>query len=136
MDEQAKLTMGIGNGGGNLFVEGNYDSITALQQKLFELEEFRKKADQRYKLSFSEALDRVKNGANISRASWDKETFIFLVPGSNFTVNRPPLDEIFREGTKINYSPHIDIYKDRKVGVWIPTQEDLLADDYQVVYRT
>jgi len=37
------LTMGIGSGQGNLFVSGDYESITALQNKLFELEELKRK---------------------------------------------------------------------------------------------
>ncbi len=40
--ESGELMMGVGNGGGNLFVKGDYDSITVLQQKLFELEEYRR----------------------------------------------------------------------------------------------
>jgi hypothetical protein len=36
-----KIIMGVGEGGGNLFVEGDYASITLLQSKLFELEELR-----------------------------------------------------------------------------------------------
>ena len=37
-----KIQMGVGSGGGNLFVEGDYDSIKALQEKLFELEDTRR----------------------------------------------------------------------------------------------
>jgi len=40
--EPGELIMGIGDGGGNLFVRGDYDSITTLQNKLFELEELRR----------------------------------------------------------------------------------------------
>jgi cell shape-determining protein MreC len=38
-----KLMLGVGNGTGNLFVEGDYDSITILQNKLLELEELRRR---------------------------------------------------------------------------------------------
>ena len=41
-DTGGKLIMGVGDGGGNLFVEGDYDSITTLQEKLLELEELSK----------------------------------------------------------------------------------------------
>jgi len=40
--EPGELIMGVGDGSGNLFVKGDYDSITVLQQKLFELEELRR----------------------------------------------------------------------------------------------
>jgi predicted nuclease with TOPRIM domain len=42
MNKEGELIMGIGNGGGNLFVKGDYDSIKTLQYKLLELEELRK----------------------------------------------------------------------------------------------
>jgi hypothetical protein len=41
-DKNEEIIMGVGSGRGNLFVKGNYDSITALQSKLFELENLRK----------------------------------------------------------------------------------------------
>lgn len=37
-----RIVMGVGNGGGNLFVEGDYDSIKVLQDKLLELERLRR----------------------------------------------------------------------------------------------
>jgi len=41
-DLNEKLIMGVGSGSDNLFVSGDYESITALQNKLFELEELRR----------------------------------------------------------------------------------------------
>lgn len=40
---KTSVTLGIGNGHGNLFVHGDYDSIKAAQDKIFELEELRRK---------------------------------------------------------------------------------------------
>ena len=40
--KEGELIMGVVNGNGNLFVKGDYDSITVLQQKLLELEELRR----------------------------------------------------------------------------------------------
>lgn len=41
--KEGELIMGVGNGGGNLFVKDNYESITVLQNKLLELKELRRK---------------------------------------------------------------------------------------------
>ena len=41
-----ELLMGVGDGGGNLFVRGDYDSIKVLQDKLLELEDLRKQVDE------------------------------------------------------------------------------------------
>ena len=62
--------------------------------------------------------------------------FIYLVPGSEFEVNRPPLNAIYAMGTKVKYRPHID-FKDGKgtCGVWSPSNEDILAEDWVVIYE-
>ena len=60
--------------------------------------------------------------------------FLFLVPGSNFIVNREPLLSIMGEGAQITYRPHIDM-KDAegKVVPWLASQTDMLAEDWQIV---
>lgn len=85
--------------------------------------------------SFSWALDRIKEGAKLQRSGWNGTgMFVFLVPGSTFQVNRPPLLGIYPEGTTINYHAHIDIKTaDGKVVPWLASQTDVLADDWEVV---
>ena len=86
-------------------------------------------------MNFSEALDNVKEGKKISREGWNgKGMFLFLVQGSTFKVNRPPLLGIYPEGTEITYCPHIDMKTaDNKVVPWLASQTDILADDWGVV---
>lgn len=82
--------------------------------------------------SFSEALDHIKLGKRVTRNAegWE-DKYIFLVSGSTFAVSRAPLNEFFEEGTPITYHPHIDVkYPNGTVGVWSPTQEDILATDW------
>jgi len=60
--------------------------------------------------------------------------FIFLVPGSKFKVNRPPLLGIYPEGTEINYHAHIDMNTTTgEVVPWVASQSDILADDWGIV---
>ncbi len=60
--------------------------------------------------------------------------FIFLVPGSTFKANRPPLLGIYTEGTIIDYHPHIDMRTaDGQIVPWLCSQTDMLADDWQIV---
>lgn len=86
-------------------------------------------------MTFSEALERIKNGQRLARSNWNaKGQFVFLVPGSTFEVNRPPLSYIYEEGTVINYHPHIDMRNAQGMIVpWQPTQGDVLSDDWEVV---
>ena len=83
-------------------------------------------------MTFSEALEKIKAGKKVARAGWNgKGMFIFLVPGSRFKVNRAPLNEIYSEGTEVEYHAHIDMKTAQGYVVpWIASQADLLADDW------
>ena len=86
-------------------------------------------------LTFGDALELLKAGKKVARAGWNgKGLFLFLVPGSNFKVNRPPLLGIYPEGTEINYRPHIDLKGvDGSISTWAPSGSDALAEDWAVV---
>lgn len=81
---------------------------------------------------FSVALQHLKDGNRVARRGWNGSAmFIFLVSGSRFEVNRPPLKGIFAEGTPIEYSAHIDIcFGPGKIAVWTPSQVDMMAEDW------
>jgi hypothetical protein len=89
-------------------------------------------------MNFSEALELLKTGQKVARSGWNgKHMFLFLVPGSTFAVNRPPLLGIYAEGTTIEYCPHIDMRTaDGKIVPWLCSQSDMLADDWGVVGAT
>lgn len=87
-------------------------------------------------LTFSEALTALKEGKKVARHDWNDRgsVFLFLVPGSTFKVNRPPLLGIYPEGTNIDYRPHVDIRtRSGKIGVYSYTHCDVLADDWYVI---
>ena len=86
-------------------------------------------------MNFSMALDRIKQGHRVARKGWNgRDMFVFLVPGSTFKVNRPPLLGIYPEGTEINYHAHIDMRTaDGQIVPWLASQTDILAEDWQVV---
>lgn len=85
--------------------------------------------------NFSQALELVKNGARLARTGWNgKGMFIFLVPGSEFKVNRPPLLGIYPEGTEIKYHGHVDMRTaDGQIVPWLCSQTDMLAEDWAIV---
>lgn len=84
-------------------------------------------------MDFSNALLAIKSGARMARKGWNgKGMFVFLVPGSVFTVNRPPLLGIYPEGTVIDYHGHVDMRTaDGKIVPWLCSQTDMLADDWE-----
>lgn len=86
-------------------------------------------------LGFGEALLYLKLGKKVARAGWNgKGMFVFMVPGSVFNVNRPPLLGIYPLGTEINYHAHIDMKTaDGLIVPWLCSQTDMLAEDWAVV---
>jgi len=86
-------------------------------------------------MNFGQALESLKSGDRVARMGWNgKGMFLFLVPGSVFTVNRPPLLGIYPEGTEITYCPHVDMRTaDGSIVPWLASQTDILADDWEVV---
>lgn len=85
-----------------------------------------------YDMTFSQALEMLKKGNKVTRSGWNgKNMFLFLVAGSEFTVNRAPLMGIYPEGTTIRYHAHIDMKTaEGYVVPWIASQSDLLATDW------
>lgn len=83
-------------------------------------------------LTFSQALELIKDGKRVSRSGWNgKNMFLFLVPGSTFKVNREPLLTILGEGTEVDYHAHIDMRTaDGTIVPWLASQTDLLSDDW------
>jgi hypothetical protein len=87
-------------------------------------------------LPFSVILQMVRwNGSRAARKGWNgKNMFIFLVPGSEFKVDREPLLSILGEGTKVKYHGHIDMKTaDGMIVPWLASQTDILADDWTLV---
>lgn len=87
------------------------------------------------KFDFGHALTLIKSGHRLSRKGWNgARQYVFLVKGSRFTVNRPPLSDIYPEGHEINYRAHIDIsLDDGNVATWSPSNSDALAEDWFLV---
>lgn len=86
-------------------------------------------------MTFGDAIAALKAGHKVCRAGWNgKGMFLFLVPGSSFQVNRPPLLGIYPEGTTINYHAHVDMKTAQgDVVPWLCSQTDMLAEDWQVI---
>jgi uncharacterized protein DUF2829 len=84
-------------------------------------------------VDFGQALAALKAGGRVTRTGWNgKGMFLYLVPGSRFKVNRPPLLGIYPEGTEIDYLPHIDMRTaDGSCVPWLASQADLLASDWE-----
>jgi len=87
-------------------------------------------------VSFSRALELLKDGNCVQRIGWNgKGMYLYLVQGSTFVVNRPPLNEIMAEGTTVRYNAHIDMKTaDGSCVPWLASQSDLLEEDWVIVH--
>ncbi len=85
-------------------------------------------------MNFSEALELIKQGNKLTRIGWNgTNMFVYLVHGSEFVVNRAPLNVIYTDGTKVTYRPHIDLKAaDGTCGVWSISNNDALAEDWKI----
>lgn len=83
-------------------------------------------------LDFASVVRGLKAGKRFARAGWNgKGMFVFLVPGSHFTVNREPLLSILGEGAEVDYHAHIDMKTAQGYVVpWLASQADVLAEDW------
>ena len=86
-------------------------------------------------MNFGTALESIKKGKKVARQGWNgKGMFIFLVQGSTFEVNRPPLNQFYEEGTTVNYHAHVDLKSaDGTIVPWNCSQADMLAEDWNIV---
>jgi Protein of unknown function (DUF2829) len=86
-------------------------------------------------MNFGQALELLKAGKLVAREGWNgKNMFLYLVVGSVFEVNRPPLLGIFELGHRIVYRPHIDMRTaDGQCVPWLASQSDILSDDWEEV---
>lgn len=88
-------------------------------------------------VAFGAVLEALENGYRAAREGWNgKGMFVYLVPGSEFEVNRAPLLGIFDAGRQIEFRPHIDMFTaDGQVVVWTISQSDALAKDWVILPR-
>jgi hypothetical protein len=86
-------------------------------------------------MNFGDAIEALKKGKKVAREGWNgKNMFLFLVPGSQFTVNREPLMSVMGEGTVVDYHSHIDMKTAQGYIVpWLASQADMLSEDWLIV---
>ena len=86
-------------------------------------------------MNFGQAIEALEEGKKVAREGWNgKGMFAYFVNGSEFPVNRAPLNTVFAEGVIVKYRPHIDLKAaDGTCGVWNPNMMDILAKDWMIV---
>lgn len=86
-------------------------------------------------LHFGQALAAIKDGRRIARAGWNgRGMFVYLVPPARYPVQTGAAKAHFGEGAMVPYNAYMAIKNvDETVSTWVPSVNDCLASDWQVL---
>ena len=86
-------------------------------------------------LTFGLALEMLKKGAKVARLGWNgKGMFVYCVPPASYPVQTGAAKSHFGEGSMVPYNAYFAIKNvDNTVSTWVPSINDCLAEDWQVV---
>lgn len=84
-------------------------------------------------LGFEAALNNLKSFRKVRRCSWADGDFLFRLPEGAAIPNLAEFVRLPVELNKVKYTSQIYMFKDGSVGLWSALQDDLLADDWDVL---
>lgn len=86
-------------------------------------------------LTFSDALHMLKLGKKVQRTGWNgKGMFVYLVPANSCLAQTGVAKSYFGEDALVPYAAYMAIKNTNEtVSTWIPSVNDCLAEDWQVV---
>jgi hypothetical protein len=84
-------------------------------------------------LTFSSALEALKEGKKVTRAGWNgKGMFAYLVPAQKFPANTDVAKETF--GDEVPYRAYLALKTVQDdIACWTPSISDILSNDWLVV---
>ncbi|MGL4863069.1 MAG: DUF2829 domain-containing protein [Cetobacterium sp.] len=86
------------------------------------------------KLNFELALMLLKRGHKLARTGWNgKDMFIYYVEGGKYKAQMDSIKGVY-PGDLVPYNPYFAIKNvDGTVSTWVPSVNDLLANDWEVI---
>jgi hypothetical protein len=86
-------------------------------------------------LSFGLAIEAMKMGHKMARAGWNgRGMFVYYVPANSYPVQTGAAKSHFGEGSMVPYNAYMAIKNvDNTVSTWVPSVNDVLADDWSIV---
>ena len=85
-------------------------------------------------MNFGEALEALKLGSRICRDGWNgKGMFVYLVPANAYPVSTEAAKSYFK-GELVPYNAYMAIKNTNEtVSTWVPSVNDVLAEDWQIL---
>lgn len=86
-------------------------------------------------MNFGLAVEALKLGRRVARKGWNgKGMFVYLVSANTYPAQTGVAKAYFGEGALVPYNAYMAIKNvDETVSTWVPSVNDVLADDWQVV---
>lgn len=86
-------------------------------------------------LNFEDALYLLKCHQRLARLGWNgKGMFVYLVPAASYTAQTGAAKAFFGDDALVPYNAYFAIKNvDNTVSTWVPSVNDLLADDWVIV---
>lgn len=85
-------------------------------------------------MNFGLAVEALKLGKRVARNGWNgKGMFVYLVPANAYPAQTGAAKAYFGEGALVPYNAYMAIKNaDETVSTWVPSVNDVLADDWKV----
>ena len=84
-------------------------------------------------LDFGHALHMLKRGHRVSRAGWNgKGQYVYWVPANSYPPTTPAARAAFGGGP-VPYNAYLAINTGNGISTWVPSINDVLADDWSVL---
>ena len=86
-------------------------------------------------LGFGDALQALKAGKRVARAGWNgKGMFVYYVRAAAYLAQSEVAKAYFGENAYVPYAPYLALKGvDEKVSTWVPSINDVLAEDWFVI---
>jgi hypothetical protein len=86
-------------------------------------------------MTFGDAVHMLKLGKKVARFGWNgKGMFVYLVPAASYPVQTGAAKSHFGEGALVPYNAYLAIKNvDDTVSTWVPSINDVLAEDWRVL---
>jgi hypothetical protein len=89
-------------------------------------------------MKFGDALQAIKQGSKIARKGWNgKGMFVYLVPAAKYPATRNELGTMLDHSDDdglVSYNAYMAIKNvDGTVSTWVPSVNDCLAEDWELV---
>ncbi len=86
-------------------------------------------------VSFSKALDHLKEGKAVARKGWNgKGMFIYLVPENKYPAQTGVAKKHFGEDSLVPYGGYLAMKTAQdNVVPWLASQTDILAEDWELI---